>query len=90
MTPDERIERGRMLCEKLEAEVRSIAPNGLECWSGCWRIVADADTEFVLSLTTWEVSPGPATRSRVREAYNCVLDAWRRATDEFLIQERTG
>lgn len=79
----ERRRRARLLCARLSRDVRSIAPAGVGSWEPAWTIVAEADAEFVLALTKWEECPTSDAREGVRQAYEGVMEAWRRAAGEF-------
>jgi len=83
-TPEERRERGTLLCQRLANDVGSLAPPGLGTWPRTWDLVAGADAAFMIALTAWEAEPSERLRLRVREAYDAVLDAWRQAAAEYL------
>ena len=68
-----------------------IATPGMGLWPRTWDIVAQADADFMASLSGWEADPTPATLDRTRAAYGSVLDAWRRAARQYLSErERTA
>ena len=83
MTADELRRRGTLICQRLNAAVDRIAPEGLGHWPRTWEIVDAADAEFMLSLVSWEVEPTPEAAADIKAAYSAVLDAWRQATDEY-------
>ena len=87
MNPDERRRRGTMLCEKLTREVADLVPQAIGRWDRAWKIVADADTAFMLALTRWESTGDDAHKPDLRAAYFNVLDAWRNATTEYQNQQ---
>lgn len=79
MTVELRRSRGRELCAHLAEEIATIAPPGIGNWDEAWRIVAQADAEFMVDLFEWERSGDDAVQVRVREGYDRVLDAWQKA-----------
>lgn len=83
MTIAERRERGTELCLRLTARVADLVPRGIGRWDETWRIVGPADAEFMAALTSWEVSPNPGDKERIRSAHDAVLAAWRYAVAEY-------
>ena len=83
LTPAERRERGKELCERLCAEVAEIGLEDIGQWKPAWEITAPSDAAFLEALTAWEADPGPTTLNAVRCAYRDVLDSWRRAAGEY-------
>ena len=89
LTMAERRRRGTELCRRLAQDVAEIAPPSVGAWSRTWDLVAQADADFMASLTGWEADPTPATLDRTSSAYRAVLDAWRQAARQFE-SEREG
>jgi hypothetical protein len=79
----DRRERGTELCRRLTADVTSIAPPGIGRWGRAWEIVADADSSFMIALTSWEATGDDSMRPALRAAYARALDAWREAVAEW-------
>ena len=75
MTQNERIECGRMLCEKLEAEVAAIRPPRIT--SSAWEWITGLSADFLIALTAWELTGEDKDRLRVRDAYLAVTKPWR-------------
>lgn len=82
-TYDERQAKGKILCEKLSAQVAVIAPPGIGRWDRAWEIVDGSSATFMNALSAWEIDPSDATMQRVSDAYDHVLDAWRNAAAEY-------
>ena len=78
-----RAEAARKLCERLAQDVAAIAPVGIGYWAEAWEIVAAADASFVILLSAWEATGSEADRTKVRAAFNAVLDAWREAVRQY-------
>ncbi|MBM4182902.1 MAG: hypothetical protein FJ207_01605 [Gemmatimonadetes bacterium] len=78
-----RAEAATTLCRRLGAEVENIAPANIELWSETWDIVGDADVSYVIALTTWETTGAEEDRAKVRDAYQSVLEAWRKAARRY-------
>ena len=81
MTFDQRQAKGKILCEKLAAQVELIAPTGIGRWNP-WRIVDGPSAEFMTELSAWEIDPSNVAMQRVSAAYDAVMAAWRVAADE--------
>lgn len=87
MTAEERREGGMRLCGRLCEDVHKLVPEGIGSWAMVWNIVADADSAFMIALTRWEATGSEEDKPPLRAAYFAVLDAWRRAVQEY---EREG
>lgn len=83
MNPEERRERGTLLCGRLSRDVAKIAPEGLGTWNQTWSIVGPSDARFVLALARWEATGHDADKPPLRQAYSAVLDAWKCAAAAF-------
>ena len=75
MTLADRIERGRRLCEKLQAEVAAIHPTDVT--RSTWESVAPLDVDFLIALTAWEATGAESERLVVRDAYLAITNAWK-------------
>ena len=83
MTYEQRQAKGKILCQKLSEAVAHIVPEGIGRWDRAWEIVDSSSAIFMNALSAWEIDPSDATMQRVSDAYDAVLDAWRRAAAEF-------
>ena len=84
MTPAERpCDQGAALCRRLSERIAEIAPEGVGQTDWVWELVAEPDASFVIALSAWESDPKEDAKARVKDAYDAVLDAWRRAAAEF-------
>jgi hypothetical protein len=79
----DRRERGTLLCRRLAEDVAKLAPEGIGAWTRTWEIVADADSSFMVALTSWEATGDDSMRPALRAAYARALDAWREAVAEW-------
>ena len=77
MTLEDRIERGRRLCEKLQAEVEAIQSCYLATSPEKRELLSGLDADFLIMLTAWEATGEEKDRLRVRDAYLAVTDAWK-------------
>lgn len=79
----ERRARGGRLQERLAADVAKIVPKSIAGWERAWSIVAPSYAAFLVALTRWESTGLDDHKPPLRAAYFSVLDAWRRATEEY-------
>ena len=85
-TYEQRQSKGKILCEKLTEAVAQIAPEGIGRWDRAWEIVDESSATFMNALSTWEVDPSDVAMQRVSDAYDGVLDGWRRAAAAFVAE----
>lgn len=83
MTYAERQERARALCEALTRDVDSFTPDGITSWPELWEYVDAPGADFMEALSLWERTASNAARARVRDAYDRVVAAWKRAAHEY-------
>ena len=65
------------VCRNLSADVRRVAPPGLDHVPDVWPMVAEASDAFLDELHRWVEDGDRARVDRVRGLYDAVLDAWR-------------
>ena len=82
MTYNQRQAKGKILCEKLAAQVALISPTGIGRWNP-WKIVDGPTAEFMTALSAWEIDPSDVTMQRVSDAYDAVMAAWSVAVAEY-------
>lgn len=81
-------ERAREICRRLTRDVADVAPKGIGRWDRAWEIVDGPSASFMLALSTWEADPtSEAAKQAVRDNYRAVVEAWRRAAEEFTREE---
>lgn len=81
MKQPEREQAGRELCRNLVADIAAISPSGLGSWLPDRHPARTAADDFMAVLVSWEA--GKATAAAVQQAYDQVLEAWRRAAEAF-------
>ena len=89
MTLEDRIERGRRLCEKLQAEVEAIQSCYLATSPEKRELLSGLDADFLIMLTAWEATGEERDRLRVRDAYLAVTDAWKAVASSPLTRPAT-
>ncbi len=86
MTRKELRERGKQICERLTVAVEQDTPEGLGRWPRAWEITAAPSADFMLALAIWEAEPDAESADKVKAAFDAVLNAWRRAANEYELQ----
>ena len=87
MTRDELRDRAKQICERLTVAVAQDTPEGLGRWPRAWEITAAPSADFMLALATWEVAPDADAAAGVKAAFDAVVNAWRRAANEYDLQD---
>ena len=67
MTLEDRIERGRRLCEKLQAEVEAIQSRYLATSPEKRELLSGLDADFLIMLTAWEATGEELSRRAAGE-----------------------
>ena len=76
-------ERGRIVADRVSCQIREVAPAGLGHWDPVFTLVTTESDAFCDRLMEWTVEDTPDTRDRLEIATADLVEAWRRAGQEW-------
>lgn len=78
-----RLEKARIVCQRVAARIREVVPPGLGHWGPVWTFIADSSDVFMDALEEWKAEETPLTRFGLQAAIAGLIKAWKEGARQW-------